>query len=88
LCKTGCRAAVPAANKFMPIFSHKLEVATRGRGLYEITNAVAGWLNERRVADGLLTVFVQHTSASLIGASARGFPIDPPSRRIALVACR
>jgi secondary thiamine-phosphate synthase enzyme len=50
----------------MSIFSHTLEVATRGKGLYEITDAVAKWVNECHVAGGLLTVFVQHTSASLV----------------------
>jgi secondary thiamine-phosphate synthase enzyme len=50
----------------MPIFTHTLQAATRGKGLYEITDAVARWVTERRVAQGLLTIFVQHTSASLI----------------------
>ena len=50
----------------MSNFSHTLQVATRGKGLYEITDAVAKWLHERQVASGLLTLFVQHTSASLI----------------------
>jgi secondary thiamine-phosphate synthase enzyme len=49
----------------MPIYTHKLQVATRGKGLYEITDNIAEWLNERHAVDGLLTVFVQHTSASL-----------------------
>jgi secondary thiamine-phosphate synthase enzyme len=49
----------------MPIYTHKLQVATRGKGLYEITDPITEWLNERHAADGLLTVFVQHTSASL-----------------------
>jgi secondary thiamine-phosphate synthase enzyme len=46
-------------------FSHRLQVQTRGKGLYEITDQVAGWLQESKVSAGLLTVFVQHTSASL-----------------------
>ena len=49
----------------MQQFQGRLEVATRGQGLYEITGRVADWLAGRAVADGLLTVFVQHTSASL-----------------------
>lgn len=48
------------------ISTHTLRVATRGKGLYEITDAIAEWLKERRVDQGLLTVFVQHTSASLV----------------------
>jgi secondary thiamine-phosphate synthase enzyme len=50
----------------MTISTHTLQVATRGKGLYEITDAVAGWLKDCRAAAGLLTVFVQHTSASLV----------------------
>jgi secondary thiamine-phosphate synthase enzyme len=46
-------------------FSHKLHVPTRGKGLYEITGEIAQWLGGRAVRTGLLTVFVQHTSASL-----------------------
>jgi secondary thiamine-phosphate synthase enzyme len=46
-------------------FSHRLRVATRGKGLYEITSTVAQWLGGCSVRSGLLTVFIQHTSASL-----------------------
>jgi len=46
-------------------FSHRLQVATRGKGLYEITGQIAQWLSGCGVSSGLLTVFVQHTSASL-----------------------
>ena len=38
---------------------------TRGKGLYDITRQIASWLQERDIRTGLLTVFVQHTSASL-----------------------
>jgi secondary thiamine-phosphate synthase enzyme len=46
-------------------FSHRLQVETRGKGLYEITRPIARWLSECAIGAGLLTVFVQHTSASL-----------------------
>jgi len=46
-------------------FGHRLHVSTRGKGLYEITGRIAEWLTSRPVKTGLLTVFVQHTSASL-----------------------
>jgi secondary thiamine-phosphate synthase enzyme len=39
---------------------------TRGRGLVEITRPVAEWTAATDMADGLLTLFVRHTSASLI----------------------
>ena len=38
---------------------------TRGKGLYEITSEIARWLGGCAVRSGLLTVFIQHTSASL-----------------------
>ena len=46
--------------------SHSLSVATAGRGLYKITDDVREWLGEQDMADGLLTVFIRHTSASLV----------------------
>ena len=45
---------------------HHLKVSTHGKGLYEITDEIAGWLASSGIRTGLLTVFVQHTSASLI----------------------
>jgi secondary thiamine-phosphate synthase enzyme len=45
--------------------SHLLTVATRGKGFVEITRELAAWLSSFAAEDGLLTVFVQHTSASL-----------------------
>ena len=45
--------------------THRLQVATRGKGLYEITDQLERWLGAAGVRTGLLTVFIQHTSASL-----------------------
>lgn len=45
---------------------HQFCVRTRGQGLYEITDRIVSWLAAQEVRTGLLTVFVQHTSASLI----------------------
>lgn len=39
---------------------------TRGAGLYEFTGTVAGWLEDEGARDGLLTLFVRHTSCSLL----------------------
>jgi secondary thiamine-phosphate synthase enzyme len=47
-------------------FLHTLAVSTTGKGLYEITRAVERWVSERGISEGLLTVFVRHTSASLV----------------------
>ena len=50
----------------MSSFHHTLQVATRGKGLYPFTREVAKWLASTGVQSGLLTIFVQHTSASLV----------------------
>ena len=46
--------------------SRTLTVETRGPGLTEITGRVADWLGRQHLQDGLLTLFVRHTSASLL----------------------
>jgi secondary thiamine-phosphate synthase enzyme len=46
--------------------SHVLMVATRGKGFTEITRELARCLESIAGENGLLTVFVSHTSASLI----------------------
>jgi secondary thiamine-phosphate synthase enzyme len=46
-------------------FTHTLQIATRGKGLYPFTREVALWVSSLNVSTALLTVFVQHTSASL-----------------------
>jgi secondary thiamine-phosphate synthase enzyme len=39
---------------------------TAGRGLVDITRAVESWVGESGIATGLLTLFIRHTSASLV----------------------
>ena len=39
---------------------------TRGRGLLEITRPVAEWVAATGIADGVATLFIRHTSASLL----------------------
>ncbi len=43
-----------------------LVVETRGRGLVDITRAVTAWVAQSGLETGLLTLFVRHTSASLL----------------------
>ena len=40
--------------------------STKGRGIYSIQNEVAGWIGCQNIQSGLLTVFIPHTSASLL----------------------
>jgi len=49
----------------MKQFTHRMQVATRGKGLYPVTQEIESWTEARSVRTGLLTVFIQHTSASL-----------------------
>jgi secondary thiamine-phosphate synthase enzyme len=42
-----------------------LTIGTTGPGLYEFTNDVVRFVRESGVREGLLTLFVQHTSCSL-----------------------
>ena len=46
--------------------TQSLEVRTAGKGLYPFTSSVAAWVAKTGVGAGLLTLFVQHTSASLV----------------------
>lgn len=43
-----------------------IRTQTRDRGLTDITDRVVAWVGESKLRDGLLTVFVRHTSASLL----------------------
>jgi secondary thiamine-phosphate synthase enzyme len=45
---------------------HEFVVHTRGRSLYEFTDEVVRWVRESGIGDGLLTLHVRHTSASLV----------------------
>ena len=50
----------------MKQFVHALRIETRGKGLYDFTGQAAAWVGDQRIETGLLTLFVQHTSASLV----------------------
>jgi len=49
----------------VPHYTHRLDVPTQGKGLYEFTSQAVRWVAACNVTTGLLTVFIQHTSASL-----------------------
>ncbi|PYK44415.1 MAG: hypothetical protein DME53_08630 [Verrucomicrobia bacterium] len=61
----------------MRIHHDRLEVRTRGKGLYEITDEVQSKLDQRGVQNGIVTVFVQHTSCSVVIMENA----DPTARR-------
>nr|WP_319947799.1 secondary thiamine-phosphate synthase enzyme YjbQ [uncultured Shimia sp.] len=44
----------------------QFSIQTQGQGLYEFTRDVTRWLNGQDVSDGLVTLFVRHTSCSLL----------------------
>ncbi|MDP6476293.1 MAG: secondary thiamine-phosphate synthase enzyme YjbQ [Nitrospinaceae bacterium] len=46
--------------------SHKFSTSTHGKGLYNITREIESWVAQQKITTGLLTVFVPHTSASIV----------------------
>jgi secondary thiamine-phosphate synthase enzyme len=50
----------------MPIAQERLTIETKPREIKEITREVAGWAARQGIARGLLTIFIPHTSASLL----------------------
>ena len=50
----------------MQQLSHKISVKTNGRRLYDITPQVVTWAKNSGLKMGLLTLYVQHTSASIL----------------------
>ena len=49
----------------MQVQHEKFEVRTNGKGTYEITNEVQEKIDKSDVRNGVVTIFVQHTSCSL-----------------------
>ena len=46
--------------------THSLSLRAPRRGLHEITEEVAAWLGTQAIRQGLLTLFIRHTSASIL----------------------
>ncbi len=61
----------------MSICHDRIEVRTNGKGLYEITGEVQSKIDKGGVRNGTATVFVQHTSCSIIIMENA----DPTARR-------
>ncbi|MBT6297244.1 MAG: YjbQ family protein [Nitrospina sp.] len=46
--------------------NHKFSISTSKKGLHNITHEIKLWLTQQKFSTGLLTVFIPHTSASII----------------------
>src|SRR5881397_2472832 len=61
----------------MSVCQDRIEVRTNGKGLYEITDEVQSKIDKCGVQNGTATVFVQHTSCSVVIMENA----DPTARR-------
>ena len=61
----------------MLVHHDQLEVRTHGKSLYEITDQIETKIDKCRVQNGTVTVFVQHTSCSIVIMENA----DPTARR-------
>jgi secondary thiamine-phosphate synthase enzyme len=61
----------------MRVHHDRIEIRTNGKGLYEITDEMQSKIDKRSVQNGTATVFVQHTSCSVIIMENA----DPTARR-------
>ncbi len=50
----------------MRLTSHRLSVGTRGPGFTDITGGVRAWIRSQKPGEGQVTLFIRHTSASLV----------------------
>ena len=62
--KSMSRTALSAVS-FATIMSSRLSVQTSGRGFLDLTGEVAGFVNDAGAREGMVTLFIRHTSASL-----------------------
>lgn len=61
----------------MKVFTEEFAVKTRGKGTYEISDEIVAIVKRSGISNGQVTVFLQHTSASLILMENA----DPSARR-------
>lgn len=61
----------------MHVHHEELEIRTKGKGLYEITDQVQATVDKCGLRDGTVTIFVQHTSCSVVIMENA----DPTARR-------
>lgn len=46
--------------------NYKFSKSTSGKGLYNITHETKSWVTQQKIVTGLLTIFIPHTSASIV----------------------
>jgi secondary thiamine-phosphate synthase enzyme len=61
----------------MRVMGNQFTVSSSGKGTYEITDKIESSVGESRIQNGTVTIFVQHTSCSLIVMENA----DPTARR-------
>ena len=61
----------------MSVVTKDFTVATKGKGTYEITDKIEALVRKSKIENGVVTVFTQHTSCSLIVMENA----DPTARR-------
>ena len=44
----------------------QFSISTKGRGIYKINTPIENWMQSQHIDSGLITVFIPHTSASLL----------------------
>jgi len=50
----------------MAVYSKEFEIGTKGKGTYEMTDEVQRIVEQSKIAVGIATIFVRHTSCSLV----------------------
>ncbi|MEM7697570.1 MAG: secondary thiamine-phosphate synthase enzyme YjbQ [Verrucomicrobiota bacterium] len=50
----------------MAVYHDTLRIQTKGKGTYELTAEIRQFLSDSEIQNGSITVFVQHTSCSLV----------------------
>ena len=46
--------------------NHQFSTSTCGKGFYNITDAIKSWVMQQKISTGLLTIFIPHTTASIV----------------------
>ena len=63
--------------RFMLVVTSNFTASTKGKGTYEITDKIQALVRESKIENGVVTIFAQHTSCSLIVMENA----DPTARR-------